>query len=81
MEKIFLKIYENFSPNVTELRSGCSRLKKRCLRGSCWEKGKLLLIRMPATWGDGGLGVPKIPTPKILLSHENFQGKKVSNLS
>ena len=35
-------------------------------------KGKLLLIRTLALWGDGGLSVPQKPPPKILLSHENF---------
>jgi len=35
-------------------------------------RGKFLLIRMPATWGDGGLRVLPQPSPKIVLSHKRF---------
>ena len=35
-------------------------------RGECQEKGKLLLIRMLAIWGDGGLSVSSKLSLKIL---------------
>ena len=33
--------------------------KNQYLRGTCWEKGKLFLIKKPATWGEGRLISPQ----------------------
>ena len=50
-------------------------------RGKGWQRGKLLLIRMLAIWGDGVLIVsPKAPL-KILLSHESFRGNQWSGFT
>lgn len=33
----------------------------------------MLLIRMAAIWGEGGLSIPRKPLPKILFSPESFE--------
>ena len=50
--------------------------RERERRQTCGQKGKLLLIRMPAIWGDGELSVPQNLPPKSLLSHVSFLREK-----
>ena len=42
---------------------------------------KVVLIRMPAIWGDGGLSVLPKTAQRILVGHTTFIRKKGSNLS
>lgn len=55
--------------SVTDPRSRCSPLRTQYPRGSCWRKGKLLLIRQQSR------------EKADLCSHEPFKGKGGSHLS
>lgn len=62
MEKILLNIYENFSPNVTELGSGCSLLmaqKSMPERQLLGERKVAFNQKSPTVWGEGDSVSPK----------------------
>lgn len=56
--------------------SGCSqRWKSTCKRERFGQKGKLLLIRMPATWRDSRFRAPKTQLWRLCLAMKVFKVK------
>ena len=64
--------------SVTEPRYGYLPLKSipKRERSKCWQKGKLLVIRMLALCGNGELSVTQKAFSKTLLGHEDFLREK-----